>query len=238
MATVYHKDLTDPDLHEPKGIITAQDGDVYIADGNGSGSWGPPVQFDTALIELAVGTVVPFAGTTAPPGWFLCYGQAVSRSTYSDLFTRIGTNYGAGNGTTTFNIPHLGGRVPVGKDNMGGTQAERIVSVDGVTGSSLGSAGGRQTVVLTTGQMPTLSGTSSTNGAHTHNINGSDQLVVVGSGSQNVALQSGSNRVSDVIELNAVGNHTHTVTTPGSGGAHLNVQPTLILNYIIFHGVL
>ena len=69
------------------------------------------------------GTVLPFAGTTAPIGFLLCSGQAVSRSTYPDLFAAIGTTYGAGDGSTTFNVPDLRGRVPAGKDDMGGGAA-------------------------------------------------------------------------------------------------------------------
>ena len=64
-------------------------------------------------LRLPTGVVVPFAGATAPDGYLLCYGQAVSRSTYSDLFAAIGTTYGAGDGSTTFNLPDLRGRLPV-----------------------------------------------------------------------------------------------------------------------------
>lgn len=53
------------------------------------------------------GLIVPFGGTTAPTGWLLCDGSAVSRDTYSELFAVIGTNYGAGDGTTTFNLPDM-----------------------------------------------------------------------------------------------------------------------------------
>jgi microcystin-dependent protein len=66
------------------------------------------------------GVLLPFAGSTAPTGWLLCAGQAISRATYAGLFAVIGTAYGAGDGTTTFNVPDLRGRIPAGKDNMGG----------------------------------------------------------------------------------------------------------------------
>lgn len=55
------------------------------------------------------GTVLPFAGEAAPNGWLLCYGQAISRTTYSTLFGIIGTTYGTGDGSTTFNLPDLRG---------------------------------------------------------------------------------------------------------------------------------
>jgi len=90
------------------------------------------------------GVVLPYAGASAPTGWLLCYGQAVSRTTYADLFTAISTTYGAGDGSTTFNVPDLRGRVPAGKDNMGGTAANRLTAGgSGVTGTTLGAAGGR-----------------------------------------------------------------------------------------------
>ena len=67
------------------------------------------------------GVVLPFAGAAAPVGWLLCYGQTVSRATYAALFAAIGTTYGAGDGSTTFALPDLRGRIAGGKDDMGGT---------------------------------------------------------------------------------------------------------------------
>lgn len=61
------------------------------------------------------GTLKPFAGAAAPTGWLLCDGTAVSRTTYADLFAALGTAYGVGDGASTFNLPDLRGRVPVGK---------------------------------------------------------------------------------------------------------------------------
>ena len=84
------------------------------------------------------GIVMSFAGATAPEGWLLCDGSAVSRSSYSALFAAIGTTYGAGDGSTTFNLPDLTGRVVIG---VSGTHA-------------LGSTGGEASHVLTTGEMP------------------------------------------------------------------------------------
>ena len=60
------------------------------------------------------GVIVPYGGATAPAGWLLCDGRAVSRTTYADLFAVIGTTYGAGNGSTTFTLPDLRGRVAAG----------------------------------------------------------------------------------------------------------------------------
>lgn len=60
------------------------------------------------------GMIAPYAGKTAPEGWLLCDGSAVSRTTYANLYAAIGTTYGAGNGSTTFTLPDLRGRVPAG----------------------------------------------------------------------------------------------------------------------------
>src|SRR3990167_8716026 len=80
-----------------------------------------------------VGVVVSFAGSTAPSKWLLCYGQAISRTTYAALFAVISTTYGVGDGSTTFDLHDLRGRVVAGKDDMGGTSANRLT--DAVTES-------------------------------------------------------------------------------------------------------
>ena len=69
-----------------------------------------------ALDSNEVGTILPFAGTTAPTSYMFCDGSAISRTTYADLFAKIGTSFGAGDGSTTFNLPDLSGKVPVGLD--------------------------------------------------------------------------------------------------------------------------
>src|SRR3546814_17750408 len=98
---------------------------------------------------VPIGSVVDFAGTTAPTGYLLCYGQAIGRSEYSDLFDAIGTVWGIGDGATTFNLPDLRGRVGAGKDDLGGTAAGRLSGiVDGETlgASEIGRASGRERV--------------------------------------------------------------------------------------------
>lgn len=87
---------------------------------------------------MTAGIVIPFAGTTAPQGWMLCDGSAVSRTTYAALFALIGTTYGEGDGETTFNIPDLSGRVVIGVSNS----------------HALGTTGGSENVTLTSDQLP------------------------------------------------------------------------------------
>lgn len=84
---------------------------------------------DTEGNGLEVGDIIPTARATAAPGRLLCDGAAVSRSTYADLFAAIGTSYGAGDGPTTFNVPDLRQRFPLGKAAAG-------------TGATLGGTGG------------------------------------------------------------------------------------------------
>lgn len=100
------------------------------------------VNLGAAPLESGVpaGAVMPYAGTTAPSGWLLLFGQAVSRTTYAALFAIVGVTYGAGDGSTTFNLPDLRGRVAAGQDDMGGTPAGRLTSP--FDGSILGAAGG------------------------------------------------------------------------------------------------
>src|SRR5580693_6909169 len=94
------------------------------------------------LSKDATGAVVPFAGATAPAGYLLCFGQAVSRTAYPGLFAVCGTTYGAGDGSTTFNLPDLRGIVAAGKDDMGGSSAGRLSSQ--LASTTLGASGGAQ----------------------------------------------------------------------------------------------
>lgn len=84
--------------------------------------------------EIPVGSLVMFGGAAAPSGWLLCDGSAISRTTFADLFTAIGTAYGAGDGSTTFNIPDLRGRLPVGKGSN--TSVDSLGENDGAAEAS------------------------------------------------------------------------------------------------------
>lgn len=157
------------------------------------------------------GTVLDFAGTTAPSGWLLCYGQSVLRTDYPNLFAAIGTTYGSVDGTH-FTLPDCRGRVTAGKDDMGGSAASRLTNAGGgVTGTTLGAVGGTETHVLTTAQMP----------SHTH-TQVATQSPSAGSSGNPMMSNSSSGTGS-----------SGTTQSTGSGTAHPNVQPSVVLNKII-----
>lgn len=164
----------------------------------------------TGIVALPTGAVLPFAGVSAPSGHLLCFGQAISRSTYSDLFTAIGTKYGVGDGSTTFNLPDLRGRVVAGQDDMGGSSANRLTGGgSGLDGDILGYTGGSETHTLTVSELA----------AHTHSTY------------DLWAQHAGNPQSPPPFEVqNTTGG---TTGSTGGNSAHNNVQPTIILNYII-----
>lgn len=181
---------------------------------NGAGA--APSWQAAASTSIPSGVMMAYGGTSAPSGWLLCDGSAVSRTTYSTLYAIVGTAFGVGDGSTTFNLPDLRGRVPVGKDNMGGSAASRMTTAgSGVDGLTLGASGGAQTHTLTTAQL------ASHSHSHSHTLTGIDG----GGGAAGPLNNSGS----------SVGTYTTNTdaTTAGSGQAHNNTQPSLITNYII-----
>jgi microcystin-dependent protein len=177
-----------------------------------------------APLSVPAGVISQFAGATAPSGYLLCNGTAVSRTTYSSLFANIGTAYGAGNGTTTFNLPNFQGRVPVGV----GTAP----SGNGVAAKALSATGGDETVVLTIPQMPSHTHIQNNHG-HTITTYNDDYNSFGGSStaepsfSRNDDSPPGVTRTWPVNETQAINQNT------GGGQAHNNLQPYLVVNYII-----
>jgi len=108
-------------------------------------------QIDTEVIVSSdvTGSISMFAGGSAPDDYLLCDGAAVSRTTYADLFAVIGTTYGAGDGSTTFNVPNLKSRFPVGAGQG-----------SGLSNYALAATGGEEAHQLTVAEMP----------AHTHYV--------------------------------------------------------------------
>lgn len=110
-----------------------------------------------AISFLPAGSMVDFAGTTAPSGWLMCDGAAVSRTTYASLFAALGTAYGSGDGSTTFNLPDYRGRFARYLDNMG--------TVAGAAGRDTGRAHGSAQA-----QATARNGLSISDPGHSHPI--------------------------------------------------------------------
>ena len=104
-------------------------------------------RMDTVLDNLPIGTINCFGGSVAPTGWLICDGSAISRTIYSELFSVIGTTYGTGDGSTTFNLPDYRGKIGVGYSN------------GDIDFGTLGKTGGEKTHTLTVDEMPSHSHT-------------------------------------------------------------------------------
>lgn len=166
------------------------------------------------------GIIQMFAGATPPTGWLVCDGSAISRTTYATLFAAIGTTWGSGDGSTTFNIPDLRGRAPIGA----GTGSD-------LTARTLGGKFGEETHVLTAGETGLR--------AHTHEFTQPTirmKYASVGaSGSVNRPASSGTNYTTSIAS--ASGGAVGAVTGgEKSGSAHNNMQPSAVVNFIICTG--
>ena len=230
------------------------------------------LDFGTGWVEVTLGgmppsvptaSVLAFGGATAPAGYLLCNGAAVDRTTYAALFTAIGTAHGAGNGTTTFNVPDLKGRVPVGAGQG-----------SGLTNRALGSKFGEEDHVLTAaehaahthgpGTLKTeshnhtgLVGLEKQSLVHTHTFDPYDvpgatggwTLQNMGAGALNAplaAVASGSGISSgdtgiggppahnhNIVTQGALSVNTGTTASQGSSQAHNNMPPSQAVTYVI-----
>jgi microcystin-dependent protein len=166
------------------------------------------------------GALLMFAGATAPAGYLVCNGAAVSRATYAALFAVLGTTYGAGDGSTTFNLPDMRSRAPVGAGQG-----------SGLTNRALAATGGEEAHALSVGELA----------AHNHGVTDPGHTHTLGVGSGDDTANTGtSSRWPDYIGgLNATVRSTANVTTgistqnAGSGTAHNNMQPFLAVNFIV-----
>lgn len=193
----------------------------------------------SGIAAIPVGMLADFAGSAAPTGWLLCYGQTVSRTTYAALFTAIGTTYGTGDGTTTFGIPDLRGRVLYGKDDMGGVAASRLTSsFFGGNPAVLGATGGSQTQVLITANLPpyTPAGTI-TNGAITITQNATNTTQIAVNNGPNVAVAQGGVANAATITASQAASTFAGTAQGGTSSAFAVLPPGMIANKIIYAGV-
>ncbi len=142
------------------------------------------------------GVMLPYGGATAPSGYLLCDGSAVSRTTYGNLFSAIGTAYGSGDGSTTFNIPDMQGAFPIGKAASG-------------TASSLGDTGGELD--------------SSINIAHSHTVNSHTHTINHGHADTIATASNGAHTHTMPTHTHTGPSHTHSINhdhgAVTSGGA-------------------
>lgn len=160
---------------------------------------------------VPVGALVPFAGATAPANWLFAYGQSLVRADYLELAAALGIVSG-----TDFTLPDLRGRVVAGRDNMGGTPANRLTAaVSGVDGATLLAAGGNQNLHQHNHSI--------TDPGHTHSVLGASvgSYDGAGFGGAETATRTTSSSTTGIGVANA------------GTGASQNVQPTIILNWII-----
>lgn len=202
----------------------------------GTGKSGNQLYYTNGAFLNPVGMVTDFAGGTAPAGWYLCFGQAISRTNYPELFNTIGTTYGIGDGSTTFNLPDCRGRISAGVDNMGGTAANRITSAgSGIAGTTLGATGGAQNQIIAQANLPSVNLSSAGLAAASVSvvsggINGGTALATAsaGAGSINANFQA--------IVVTTTTTISGTVPLGGSGTALTTMPPVIMFNKIIFAG--
>lgn len=210
-------------------------GDLYFNNGAGT-----PVQVttgnavnvsETALVPA--GIMYPYGGTSAPTGFLICNGAAVSRTTYSALFLVIGTNFGAGDSSTTFNIPSMNGRTPIGA----GTYTDPVL---GDITRTLGTFAGAASTVLTEANLA----------SHQHGLGGHVHTTLGNANASGSTPPNGTNYIAKarsdgdaqdylLLGTNAVASIGLTsaaagMTDPdGSGTSHNTMQPYLVTNFII-----
>jgi microcystin-dependent protein len=207
-------------------------GTPYVATYNNSDAAWYLQNFFVNPYIAPIGGMLDFIGSTAPNSAFVFpYGQAISRTTYSALFALVSTTFGIGDGSTTFNVPDLRGRVVAGKDDMGGTSANRIAAL--VNGDVLGNFGGSETQTLVTANLPayTPSGSVTTTPA--------SAIVSFNSAANGgtAAFATHSAVGSSANMLGALGltvNSSFTGSAQGGTSTAFGIlQPTLILNKIL-----
>jgi len=198
--------LTGYELRKNRPVELTYDGTQFNLTGGAGGGDGTPV-----------GAVLDHTGSSAPGGYVLPYGQAISRTTYADLYAVEGTTFGAGDGTTTFNVPDCRGRAVFGKDDMGGSAASRITAaVSIIAGDTLGGTGGEQVMHAHTHTL--------TDPGHTHTMGGSFQSYGTPAGSTVLVQIAGASTGSSTTGI--------SIANSGSGSSQ-NMPPAIILNKIL-----
>ncbi len=196
-----------------------------------------PATSDISAI-IPSGTIGIWPVSTSPSGWLLCAGQELNRTgTYANLFAAIASAYGAGNGTTTFNIPDLRGSVAVGAHQMAGSEPNPPRLTEN---KDKGQGAGQRSLSLSLSEMPThqhgVTGGMNRNNPHAHNWvhivyyiyvtpNTGFGLYILDYASSSYFSYNPTNNVNN--------NHNHNVASVGGSVSHNNMQPYIALNQII-----
>jgi microcystin-dependent protein len=194
---------------------------MWIRTGNSPSGWSNWYKLASSSDPSTMGItgeIKMWSTTTAPSGWQICDGTALSRTTDAALFAVIGTTYGVGDGSTTFNVPNMKGRVLVGYDS---SQTEF---------DSMGETGGAKTHTLTSGEMPSHTHTQN---AHAHTMNGTGGTGALTDGTGTTNYNVSGTTTTYGFKTNQPGNTTAVNQNTGGGGAHNNLQPYLVGTYII-----
>lgn len=225
----------------PFGSVSGPDNRRWMRQmyGTNGDVWGPWREIG----GVPAGCIMMAGGTTIPYGWLKCQGQAVSRTIYAALFAAIGTTHGVGDGSTTFNLPNIQGRVPLGANGSD------------VDFNAIGKTGGEKTHVLSIAETPSHAHTD----AHTHTTPATDtggqsanhhHSLPIANTQQSTSVSTGPNGYTVTTAPGTSGwndaSHTHALpamTTNsqsssstgsiGSDGAHNNLQPYICFDYII-----
>lgn len=212
-----------PSTEIPSGTLIQ--GTPYVALYNSSDSVFYLHGFYGNAYNVPVLGGMDFWDTTAPNSSFIFpAGQAISRTTYAYAFSKWGTTYGSGDGSTTFNVPDKTGRVSAMKE---ASPTRLTSSYFGASGATMGAVGGLESQTLTTAQMPTHSH-GVTDPGHTHSYSVHTTTANPGVSQTVIDTIPGSLSTPTISATTGI-----TINNAGSGSAHNNVQPTIVCNYII-----
>ena len=215
-----------------KGVLYGQGASNILATSAGSqgqflraGSGGTPA-FEPISSVNPAGAIIMYGAATAPTGYLLCNGSNISRSTYSDLFSAISTTYGAGDGASTFGLPNLQARFPIGYD---GGSSYALAGTGGATSSSYTPGGTNAGTALTEAQLPSHSHDSWATAFPSGSWPG-------GTGTPQTAVDqsSASTTSGPTLRTLATGSgSTHTHTFTGNAATIATLSPYIVVNYII-----
>lgn len=228
--------VTSPNVAVPAATLIA--GTPYTATYSAAhGQWILRGFFGNPYV-IPLGGLMPYCGDTAPNSNFvLPFGQLISRTTYASFFNLVGTRFNAGDGTTTFGVPDLRGKVIATIDNLGGTPAGLLTAVTmSPNGTTIGAFGGAEIETLTLAQVP--AGITST-GSNAISVTSANSLISATGAllDFNPVSAAGFRTPNNTAALAAqvsTGANSIAVTSNNTGGqAHINVQPSFALGCIL-----